>query len=118
MRPNRARTFFPRKILRGKNAFGLAPDALRTAGLASSAVTAEQAGLSSAAISRLAAVPCTLIDLDLARAARRARDTRALAHLLTVTHEISDRVSPPAWWARPLLVARRRRLIRQTLRGE
>ena len=75
-------------------------------------------GSSSAAIGRLAAVPCTVIDLDRARAARRDRDTRALAHLLTVTHQISDRVSPPAWWARPLLVARRRRLIRRTLRGD
>ena len=73
---------------------------------------------SSAAIGRLAAVPRTVIDLDRARAARRDRDTRALAHLLTVTHEISDRVSPPAWWARPLLVARRRRLVRRTLRGD
>jgi hypothetical protein len=75
-------------------------------------------GSSSAAIGRLAAVPCTVIDLDRARAARRDRDTRALAHLLTVTHEISDRVSPPAWWARPLVVARRRRLVRRTLRAD
>jgi hypothetical protein len=62
-------------------------------------------------------MPCIVIDLDRARVARRERDTRALAHLLTVTHEISDRVSPPAWWARPLVIARRRRLLRRILRG-
>jgi hypothetical protein len=56
----------------------------------------------SLAISRLAAVLCTVIDLDLyrARAARRERDTCALAHLLTVTYEISDRVSPSVWGCR------------------
>jgi hypothetical protein len=63
------------------------------------------------------AMPCTVIDLDRARAARRDRDTRALAHLVTVTYEISDRVSPRAWWARPLVGVRRRRLVRRILRG-
>ena len=43
---------------------------------------------------------------------------RALYVSREATYEISDRVSPPAWWARPLLVARRRRLIRQALRGD